>query len=103
MATNPPFITNLSYRDYVSEKELKQSKYNIPRVPTQTREVYTSRKTPFFNYYDSTVRNSHLHPSLRTTFIKVYTPPKKPAKSQLLNDIDRKASRVPNKLLPSWE
>ncbi len=98
--TNPPFVVNLSYRDYVSQKEMNQNK-NQPRMPK--RDLNNLRKTQFFNYYDSTVRNSHLHPILRTSFIKVYTPPKTPAKSKLLNNIERNASQVQNKLLPSWE
>lgn len=99
-ATNPPFVVNLSYRDYVSQKEINQNK-NQPRMPK--RDLNNLRKTPFFDYYDSPVKNSHLYPTLKTSFVKVYTPPRIPAKSQLLNNIDREASRVSNKILPRWE
>lgn len=101
-ATNPPFIVNLKYRDYVSHSELNQNKER-KQATFASRDLNNQRKTPFFDYYDSPVKNSHLYPHLKTTFIKVYTPPRRPAKSQLLKDIEVQASRVSNKLQPRWE
>ena len=97
---NPPFITNLTYQDYVSEKELNQNKEQ-PKMPK--RDLNNLRKTPFFNYYDSVVKNSHLFPVIKINNIKVYEPPKKPALSQLLKPFEMRASQIPNKILPRWD
>lgn len=96
---NPSFITNPEYRDYVSEKE--KSKGRGKKIRNYQDD--NQRKTIFFNYYDTLVKNSHLYPREKTNFIKPYTPPKKPSTSQLLKGIDYKYSGIPNKLQPTWE
>lgn len=99
--SNPNILENPTYSAYVSQKENGKN-LNQPQMPK--RPLDNQRKTIFFSYYDSTVRNSHLHPRDTTTFIKYFDPYSvKPATSTLLDGIQRKASKLQNKLLPTWE
>lgn len=95
----PSYIANPEYRNYVSNKEKTNGKGKISNTYVKGQEP----KMTFFTYYDSVVKNSHLYPTDRTTFIKVYTPPKKPATSTLLNNIEKKYKNLPNKILPTWQ
>jgi len=101
MTINPSFISNLAYKNYVSQKELNISgkKLHTPKRDT------TNIKTPSFSYYDSVVKNGHLYPEypIKVSFMKVYEPPKKPARSVLLQNIQERTSKIPNKMLPRWE
>lgn len=94
---NPSYITNPEYRQYVSFKNKEiGSKLSVKR------DSNNDRKTIFFNYYDSVVRNSHLNPREKTNFIQYYIQPPIIKKSALLHNIDKKAN-IPNKILPLWE
>lgn len=99
--SNPNILQNPTYSAYVSQRELGTN-INQPKMPKQPLD--NQRKTIFFSYYDSTVRNSHLNPNLSTTFVKYYDPYSvKPATSTLLRGIERKASQFKNTLKPYYE
>lgn len=100
-AIDPSYIFNPSYRNYVSKTELGTN-INPPKMRNPDPGS-NQRKTIFFSYYDKPSANFHLFPNENTTFIKVYEPPAKPATSKLLRNMERKASQVKNKLLPTYE
>lgn len=82
---NPSYISDPSYRKYVSEK----TKVNIGR-DNSLKDVYVGNlKNSLFPSYRSggDVKNSHLYPNYKTTFIKPYEY-KKILKSSVLNQID---------------
>ena len=82
---NPSYIYDSEYRKYVSEK----TKVNVGR-DNSLKSIYDGNlKKPLFPSYRSggSVKNSHLYPNYKTTFIQPYEH-KKVLPSKILKQFD---------------